>query len=62
MKAVLKPGSPAQYAEAIRLCLQSGVDLETLNRANHTALENGQISLAHFQAAAQVLATEILRR
>ena len=61
MKPTAKPGTPAQYAEAIRRQLDAGIDLELLNRANHIALESGQISRAHFLAAARVLAEAVLR-
>lgn len=57
-----KPGTPTQYAEAMKAMVEAGYDLEALNKANHTALENKQITLKHFMAAAQVLASVILAR
>lgn len=62
MKRMNKPGTPAQYAEAMKAMVEAGYDLEALNKANHTALENKQITLNHFMAAAQVLASMILAR
>lgn len=58
----IKPGTPKEYAAAMKIMIEAGQELETLNRANHAALASGQITLAHFQAAAQVLAAEILKR
>lgn len=55
-------GNPAQYAEAFKAMLKIGTDLNTLNTANHFGLENNLISMEHFQAAARVLAEEILKR
>lgn len=55
-------GTPAQYAEAFKTMLKIGTDLDTLNKANHIGLENKQITMEHFQAAARVLAEEILKR
>ena len=57
-----KLGTPAQYADAIRALLKAGTDLDTLNTANHYGLEHDLLSLEHFQAAARVLAEEILKR
>lgn len=57
-----KLGTPAEYAEAFKTLLAIGTDLEALNRANHEGLEKKLISMEHFQAAAQVLAAEILKR
>ena len=54
--------NPAEYADAFRTMLKTGTDLDMLNRANHIALEKKQIGLEHFQAAARVLAEEILKR
>ena len=54
--------TPAQYAEAFKAMLKIGTDLDTLNKANHIGLENKLITMEHFQAAARVLAEEILRR
>ena len=57
-----KLGTPEEYAEAYRQMIALGTDLEALNRANHIGLEMKQITMAHFQAAAKVLAAEILKR
>lgn len=57
-----KLGTPEEYAAAYRLLLENGTDLVALNRANHIGLEMKQITIAHFQAAAKVLANEILKR
>lgn len=57
-----KLGTPEEYAEAYRQMIALGTDLEALNRANHIGLEKKQITMAHFQAAAKVLAAEILKR
>lgn len=54
--------TPEQYAEATRQLLKAGRSLEELNQANHMALDTKEISLAQFQAAARVLAMEILKR
>lgn len=54
--------TPEQYAEATRQLLKAGRSLEELNQANHMALDAKEISLAQFQAAARVLAMEILKR
>jgi len=61
MKLTGKLGTPAEYAAAYRKMLQMGTDIEALNRANHIGLEKKQITFAHFQAAAQVLANELLK-
>lgn len=57
-----KLGTPEEYAEAYRQMIALGTDLEALNRANHIGPEKKQITMAHFQAAAKVLAAEILKR
>ena len=57
-----KLGTPEQYAESFKTMLKIGADLNTLNTANHFGLENKLISMEHFQAAARVLAEEILKR
>lgn len=57
-----KLGTPAEYADAFRTMLKIGIDLDELNKANHIGLENKQITMEHFQAAARVLAEEILKR
>lgn len=54
--------TPEQYAEAHKQLLKAGRSLEELNQANHTALEKKEITLEQFQAAARVLALEILKR
>lgn len=56
------PGTPAQYAKAMKAMIEAGYDLEALNKANHMALESKQITLNHFMAAAKVLASVILAR
>jgi len=57
------PGSPKEYANAISIVLKSGyATLEHINTANHLALERKYINLEQFQAAARVLAAEILKR
>lgn len=56
-------GSPAEYADNYRaLVLSNRYELEVLNKMNHLALEHRLIELDHFQAAARVLAEEILKR
>ena len=57
-----KLGTPSEYADAYRLMIEIGTDIDTLNRANHMGLEKKLITLEHFQAAAKVLAAEILKR
>ena len=57
-----KLGTPAEYAAAYKALIRMGTDLETLNRANHAGLETKSITMAHFQAAARVLAEEIMKR
>lgn len=57
-----KLGTPAEYAAAYTELIKIGTDLEALNRANHEGLEKKLISMAHFQAAAKVLAAEIIKR
>ena len=54
--------TPEQYAEATRQLLKAGRSLEELNQANHMAIDTKEISIAQFQAAARVLAMEILKR
>lgn len=55
--------TPEQYAEAYRVLLKGGSrTLDELNDANHYALEKKDITLEQFQAAARVLAREILKR
>lgn len=56
-------GSPSEYADNYRaLVWDKRYSLETLNKMNHLALEHRLIGLDHFQAAARVLADEILKR
>lgn len=55
-------GTPNEYARAYRAAIESNADIETLNTANHLALEQGLITVEQFMAAAQVLAKEILKR
>lgn len=50
------------YAMAMEILVRRGDSLDDLNSANHYALEHGQITLDEFQAAARVLANEILKR
>ena len=57
-----KLGTPAEYAAAYKVQIEIGTDLEALNRANHEGLEKKLISMEHFQAAARVLAAEIIKR
>ena len=55
--------TPELYAEAYRVLLKGGSrTLDELNDANHLALEKKEITLEQFQAAARVLAREILKR
>lgn len=57
------PGTPEAYATAIKVVLKAGYStLEHINTANHLALERKYITLEQFQAAARVLAAEILKR
>ena len=49
------------YVEAIKYLLKAA-GLDAANVANHKALETNKISLEQFQAAAKVLAREILKR
>ena len=59
----MKVGTPAEYAKATKMMLRTGCATpDELNEANHMALEKKLITLAHFQAAARVLAEEIMRR
>lgn len=55
------PGATT-YAKAMEILVKRGDSLDELNSANHYALEQGQITLEEFQAAARVLAKEILKR
>lgn len=55
------PGATT-YAKAMEILVRRGDILDELNSANHYALEQGQITLEEFQAAARVLAKEILKR
>lgn len=55
------PGATT-YAKAMEILVRRGDSLDDLNSANHYALEQGQITLEEFQAAARVLANEILKR
>ena len=57
-----KLGTPAEYAAAYKVLIEIGTDIEALNRANHEGLEKKLISMEHFQAAARVLAAEIIKR
>ena len=50
-----------EYVQAIKK-VQIMAGLEAANVANHKALETRKISLEQFQAAARVLAREILKR
>lgn len=57
------PGTPKEYAYGMKYALNAGfATLEHLNTANHLALERKYITLEQFQAAARVLAAEILKR
>ena len=49
------------YVEAIEQLLETA-GLEAANAANHKALETKKITMEQFQAAARVLAREILKR
>lgn len=49
------------YIEAIRMMIKTE-GLEATNAANHKALETGLIDLQMFQAAARILAKEIMNR
>lgn len=55
------PGATT-YAKAMEILVKRGDSINELNDANHYALEQGQITLEEFQAAARVLAKEILKR
>ena len=50
------------YEKAMEILVKRGDSIDELNDANHYALEQGQITLQQFQAAARVLAKEILKR
>ena len=50
------------YAKAMEILVKRGDSLDDLNSANHYALEHGHITMEEFQAAARVLAKEILKR
>ena len=56
------PGTPKEYANAIRIILKNGyATRDHINTANHLALDRGYITLAQFQAGAQVLANDLLK-
>lgn len=55
------PGATT-YAKAMEILVKRGDSIDELNDANHYALEQGQITLEEFQAAARVLAKEIMKR
>ena len=55
------PGATT-YAKAMEILVKRGDSIDELNDANHYALEQGQITLEEFQAAARVLVKEILKR
>ena len=55
------PGATT-YAKAMEILVKRGDSIDELNDANHYALEQGQITMEEFQAAARVLAKEILKR
>lgn len=55
-------GTKYHYVKAFEQLLQNGETVEQLNKANHIALEKRLITLDQFQAAAQVLAKEIMKR
>ena len=57
-----KGAGATTYAKAMEILVKRGDSLDELNSANHYALEHGQITLEEFQAAARVLAKEILKR
>ena len=57
-----KLGTPAEYAAAYKQMIELGNEIDILNRANHEGLEKKLISMEHFQAAARVLAAEIIKR
>ena len=60
--SMLEKASPIdEYTQAISNILATD-GLEAANTANHKALETDKISLEQFQAAARVLAREILKR
>lgn len=50
------------YEKAMEILVRRGDNLDDLNSANHYALEHGHITLEQFQAAARVLAKEIIKR
>lgn len=50
-----------QYIEAIKAMIKTE-GIEATNNANHKALETGLIDLAMFQAAARIIAQEIINR
>ena len=50
-----------EYTKAIKEMIKLE-GLEAANVANHKALETGLINLEQFQAAAKILAREILKR
>ena len=49
------------YAKAVKEFLKKGETIENLNKVNHMALENGDITLKEFQEAARILAKEFLK-
>jgi hypothetical protein len=51
----------SEYTEAIKMMINLE-GMEAANIANHAALETGLINLEQFQAAARILAAEILNR
>ena len=56
-------GTKTDWANTFKIALKTELaTLDKLNEANHLALENGQITMEHFQAAAQVLVNEIMKR
>ena len=55
-------GTPEEYADSYNKLIKLGYDVEILNTANHIGLEKSMITMAHFRAAANVLAKEIINR
>ena len=55
-------GTPEEYAADYSKLIKLGYDVEILNTANHIGLEKSMITMAHFRAAANVLAKEIMNR
>lgn len=59
----VKVGTPSEYAKATKMMIKSGCcTLDDLNAANHMALEQGMITLEHFQAAARILVAELMKQ